>query len=316
VFRFQIAWLGKGAQNVPLNLLFTPPRSPLQQDVPWSKRSRKKATIPVAEFQLSGDAGRGAVHLTGFVTSHRETGTLTSAQEESEGEKISVQGGEGEDVEEISEPEDEPRPLTKEEELLAGPQGRKKKREENKKKREKKEKREARKTKNVEEEDSFIAPLEDDGDDVLEVPSKKPKAFLEQDDDEFGVKKGTSAEVKKDQKKEITVVKLPSGVQYQEVREGTGPESKPGNKLKVRYKGMLQNGKVFDSNMPRGQPFVFTLGEPGVIQGWNLGLAGMKKGGRRNLLIPAQYGYGRKGSPPTIPPNAPLIFEIELLSIS
>jgi len=110
------------------------------------------------------------------------------------------------------------------------------------------------------------------------------------------------------------ITKLPSGLQYQEVKLGKGPVVKEGQNLKVRYKGLLQDGHEFDTNMPRGKPLSFVLGSRSIIQGWNIGIQGMRVGGRRNLLIPPHLGYGAKGSPPDIPPNAPLIFEIHLMS--
>jgi len=83
----------------------------------------------------------------------------------------------------------------------------------------------------------------------------------------------------------------------------------------VRYRGVLtQSGTEFDSNMPRGKPFRFTLGAGDVIRGWDLGLAGMKVGGKRRLVIPAHLGYGSRGAPPEIPPNSSLTFDVELLS--
>jgi len=110
------------------------------------------------------------------------------------------------------------------------------------------------------------------------------------------------------------IVTLSGGVQYQEVFIGNGKPVKTGQSLQVRYKGMLQNAFVFDQNMPRGKPFTFVLGDSNVIQGWNQGIQGMRVGGRRNLLIPASLGYGARGKPPDIPPNSPLIFELEVLS--
>jgi len=113
----------------------------------------------------------------------------------------------------------------------------------------------------------------------------------------------------------VKVIKLKNGLQYQDVDMGQGPPVKNGKTVRVRYKGMLSNGEVFDSNMPKGRPFVFELGASDVIQGWNVGIQGMKVGGRRNLLIPPHLGYGKKGSPPAIPPNASLIFEIHIVSM-
>jgi peptidylprolyl isomerase len=100
--------------------------------------------------------------------------------------------------------------------------------------------------------------------------------------------------------------------------EGQGDAVKTGNTIKVHYTGWLyengQRGSKFDSSLDRGQPFVFTVGQ-GVIQGWSQGVVGMKKGGKRELIIPADMGYGARGAGGVIPPNATLDFEIELLEI-
>jgi FKBP-type peptidyl-prolyl cis-trans isomerase len=95
---------------------------------------------------------------------------------------------------------------------------------------------------------------------------------------------------------------------------GTGPEAKAGETVTVNYVGVLYNGgKEFDASWKRNEPFSFSLGKGQVIPGWDQGVAGMKVGGRRELIIPAALGYGAKGSPPSIPPNAPLVFVVDLL---
>jgi FKBP-type peptidyl-prolyl cis-trans isomerase len=95
---------------------------------------------------------------------------------------------------------------------------------------------------------------------------------------------------------------------------GTGAEAKSGQKITVNYVGVLYNGgKEFDSSWKRNEPFTFTLGTGQVIKGWDKGIPGMKVGGRRELVIPSALAYGSKGSPPSIPPNAPLIFVVDLL---
>jgi peptidylprolyl isomerase len=99
------------------------------------------------------------------------------------------------------------------------------------------------------------------------------------------------------------------------LRQGTGEGAKNGNQLTVHYVGVLEDGTKFDSSVDRGQPFSFTLGAGQVIAGWDLGLVGMKKGEIRRLYIPSKFGYGEAGAGP-IPPNANLIFEVELLEIS
>jgi peptidylprolyl isomerase len=99
-----------------------------------------------------------------------------------------------------------------------------------------------------------------------------------------------------------------------EIIKGTGPEAKAGESVTVNYVGVLfHGGKEFDASWKRSEPFTFALGKGQVIKGWDQGVAGMKVGGRRELIIPAELGYGKTGSPPTIPPNAPLVFVVDLL---
>jgi FKBP-type peptidyl-prolyl cis-trans isomerase FkpA len=99
------------------------------------------------------------------------------------------------------------------------------------------------------------------------------------------------------------------------LKEGTGEISKNGDKVSVHYTGWLENGTKFDSSVDKGTPFEFTLGAGQVIQGWDLGVAGMKIGEKRKLTIPPELGYGAQGAGGVIPPNATLIFEVELLGI-
>jgi len=101
----------------------------------------------------------------------------------------------------------------------------------------------------------------------------------------------------------------------QDIQPGTGAAVKAGDTVAVHYTGQLPNGQVFDSSIPRNQPFVFTVGGGQVIQGWDEGLVGMQEGGKRRLLIPASMGYGANGIPGAIPANSPLIFEVELINI-
>jgi FKBP-type peptidyl-prolyl cis-trans isomerase len=110
-------------------------------------------------------------------------------------------------------------------------------------------------------------------------------------------------------------VDTPSGLQYEEVSEGDGAEAKAGQKVSVHYTGTLVDGKKFDSSRDRGKPFQFTLGVGQVIKGWDEGVAGMKVGGQRKLTIPAELGYGSRGAGGVIPPNATLIFDVELVEI-
>jgi len=96
---------------------------------------------------------------------------------------------------------------------------------------------------------------------------------------------------------------------------GSGEAAKTGDRVKVHYTGRLLTGQKFDSSRDRDEPFAFTLGKGEVIKGWDEGVVGMKPGGKRKLTIPADKAYGAVGSPPKIPPNSPLEFEIELIEI-
>ncbi|HVU04408.1 MAG TPA: FKBP-type peptidyl-prolyl cis-trans isomerase [Polyangiaceae bacterium] len=96
---------------------------------------------------------------------------------------------------------------------------------------------------------------------------------------------------------------------------GTGPEAKKGDRVTVHYTGTLLDGTKFDSSLDRGTPFAFTIGAGEVIPGWEIGVTGMQKGGKRTLVIPPHLAYDLRGSPPKIGPNATLKFEVELLSI-
>lgn len=105
-----------------------------------------------------------------------------------------------------------------------------------------------------------------------------------------------------------------SGLKYLDLVEGNGDFPKKGQKVKVHYVGTLENGSKFDSSVDRGQPFEFTIGVGQVIKGWDEGVATMKIGGKRQLIIPAALGYGERALP-QIPANSTLIFEVELLGI-
>merc|ERR1712150_298601 len=104
---------------------------------------------------------------------------------------------------------------------------------------------------------------------------------------------------------------LKGGIQVEDVKEGSGPECKPGNMVGMYYEGRLKsNNKKFDG-LKDGKPFKFKLGSGQVIKGWDLGVLGMKVGGKRKLIIPPKLGYGSAGAPPDIPPNSTLVFDIE-----
>jgi peptidylprolyl isomerase len=112
-----------------------------------------------------------------------------------------------------------------------------------------------------------------------------------------------------------TPTTTPSGLQYWDIVVGTGATAVPGKPVSVHYTGWLASGEKFDSSLDRGQPFVFPLGEGQVIKGWDEGVAGMKVGGKRQLKIPPALGYGAAGAPGAIPPNATLIFDVQLLEV-
>jgi len=110
-------------------------------------------------------------------------------------------------------------------------------------------------------------------------------------------------------------VKTASGLQYWDITVGTGDVAKQGSRVKVHYTGWLTNGKKFDSSVDAGRPFQFTIGRGEVIQGWDEGVAGMKVGGKRQLRIPPDLAYGQSGAAGVIPPNATLIFDVQLLAV-
>ena len=111
------------------------------------------------------------------------------------------------------------------------------------------------------------------------------------------------------------LTKTASGLGYLDLVEGTGPQPKSGESVRVHYTGWLENGKKFDSSHDRREPLVFPIGKGQVIKGWDEGVAGMKVGGKRKLTVPPELGYGARGAGGVIPPNATLIFEVELLGI-
>jgi len=113
----------------------------------------------------------------------------------------------------------------------------------------------------------------------------------------------------------MTTITTESGLKYEELTEGTGAEAKAGARVSVHYTGWLTDGQKFDSSKDRNEPFEFALGAGMVIRGWDEGVQGMKVGGVRKLTIPPALGYGVRGAGGVIPPNATLVFEVELLDV-
>lgn len=109
--------------------------------------------------------------------------------------------------------------------------------------------------------------------------------------------------------------KTPTGLEYWDIKVGTGEKAIHGEKVVVDYTGWLTSGKKFDSSVGTGHPFEFTLGHGDVIKGWDEGVAGMKVGGKRQLRIPPDLAYGARGYPGAIPPNSTLIFDVRLVGV-
>ena len=110
-------------------------------------------------------------------------------------------------------------------------------------------------------------------------------------------------------------MKTASGLEYIEVEPGTGTQAEAGKTVSVHYTGKLQDGKVFDSSISRGEPITFQLGKGKVIKGWDEGIALMKVGSKAQLIIPPDLAYGERGAGGVIPPNATLVFDVELVEV-
>jgi FKBP-type peptidyl-prolyl cis-trans isomerase FkpA len=113
----------------------------------------------------------------------------------------------------------------------------------------------------------------------------------------------------------MTQQTLPSGLMFEDLEAGTGAVAEKGQTVSVHYTGWLTDGRKFDSSKDRKDPFQFPLGAGHVIRGWDEGVQGMQEGGRRKLTIPPELGYGARGAGGVIPPNATLVFEVELLKV-
>jgi FKBP-type peptidyl-prolyl cis-trans isomerase len=131
----------------------------------------------------------------------------------------------------------------------------------------------------------------------------------------FAMNSGQAQNTSAPTKVEGDPTKKPSGLEYWDIKAGTGETAVAGKQVRVHYTGWLTDGKKFDSSVDRGQPFAFPLGAGQVIKGWDEGVAGMKIGGKRQLRIPPQLGYGARGAGGAIPPNATLIFDVELVGV-
>lgn len=128
-----------------------------------------------------------------------------------------------------------------------------------------------------------------------------------------------NAKTKQEEAKKMTRQRTGSGLEYEIIKDGTGASPSKGNHVVVHYTGWLEKdgkpGSKFDSSLDRNEPFTFVVGVGQVIKGWDEGVMGMKKGEKRRLIIPAALGYGVRGAGGIIPPNATLIFDVELIDV-
>ena len=125
----------------------------------------------------------------------------------------------------------------------------------------------------------------------------------------------TSGESNMTQPTETSGTTTPSGLKYEDIQVGSGPNPQQGQTVVVHYTGWLTNGTKFDSSVDRHEPFKFNIGTGQVIKGWDEGVMSMKVGGKRKLVIPPELGYGSRGAGGVIPPNATLVFEVQLLGL-
>ncbi|MEM9117591.1 MAG: FKBP-type peptidyl-prolyl cis-trans isomerase [Cyanobacteria bacterium P01_F01_bin.56] len=145
---------------------------------------------------------------------------------------------------------------------------------------------------------------------VAETQIAQAAADLVVEDAEMSAEEPATEETSED-----TLVTTDSGLQYEEIVEGTGAMPQKGQRVTVHYTGTLEDGTKFDSSRDRNRPFSFTIGVGQVIKGWDEGVMTMRVGGQRKLTIPPELGYGTRGAGGVIPPNATLLFDVELLRI-
>ena len=150
---------------------------------------------------------------------------------------------------------------------------------------------------------------------LLAVFLMVPMASRAEGPDQGGKKSGKAKKAEAAGNGAGHVVTTPSGLKYVDEKVGTGASPEKGKKVSVHYTGTLaSNGQKFDSSLDRGQPFSFVIGVGQVIAGWDEGVMSMKVGGKRKLMIPSKLGYGARGAGGVIPPNATLVFEVDLIS--